>query len=294
MLLKPSHLQHIEWLDTLDNNNIPTKEELIAQGWKEISIGASYDRSPVVVNSQYLCKRRQYTIRHVGATTIDHLQGMTITSQIATEISSSCMPWLKSHIVVLFSRAKTASQMVIVGKRDEVLEIIWNLITRPTQWTLPVARILHMMSINAEGDAPDLHRSIDIGESHPFRIIDVTIPNNTTGFVYLLSSFKDPGYTYVGQCDNLTDRLDQHARGTGSYGTSIAKHPLFVAGYITGLKHMDESQRLRLERHWKTERRNIQSHKSVLNVIAAGEKVVQCNNAGERLQKIMFVKRLIH
>ena len=118
--------------------------------------------------------------------------------------------------------------MIIVGQPAEVMQIIWELITKPTQWTQPVERILHMLAINSEGDCPDLHRSIDIGELHPFRVVDISLPNDTTGYVYLIASSKMPSFSYIGMCENITDRLEQHNRGNGSFGTSLAARPFLL------------------------------------------------------------------
>jgi hypothetical protein len=136
MLLKPSHIQHVDWLDTSDTTSYPSKAQLIADGWNEINITAPDDsRQTKQVCGGLHTKQRQYTIPHIGATTIDHSQGMTILTQVALECTPQCKPWMKSQVVVIFSRTKTASHMVIVGKCEEVLDHLWELIKKPTQWT---------------------------------------------------------------------------------------------------------------------------------------------------------------
>ena len=250
VMLKPPELQRIDWLDSGDTNSYPSKQQLIDNGWKEISIKVCQERE-VTVSGGYRAKRKQYTMKHIGASTIDNAQGKTVYTQLGFECSNLNSPWLKSQIVVVFSRTQRSQQMIIVGQRTFALQKIWDLITTPTQWTQTMDRILHMLSINSSGTLPE-NNLPTLPDVHPFRIRDMSIPTDSTGFVYLLCSMKDNGYTYIGQCDVLSTRLNQHNSGHGSFGTSDStKYPLFVAGYITGLRHYNPAGRMALESHWR-------------------------------------------
>jgi hypothetical protein len=55
---------------------------------------------------------------------------------------------------------------------------------------------------------------------HPYRISDISLPPDPTGFVYMLVSVKDCSRTYVGQMENISKRLYQHNKGWGAVGTA--------------------------------------------------------------------------
>ena len=291
MLLKPTHIQHVDWLQG-NPSSYPSKEELIQQGWKEITIKTCPDREAHVAGG-FRTKRKQYSLRHIGVTTIDHSQGKTIPTQLGIEITADNSPWMKSQIIVAFSRTRSASQMIVVGEKQFALEKMWNLIKTPTQWTQIMERTLHMLSINPDGDTPD-RCIVNIGDLYPFRVTDYILPTDSTGFVYLLCSMKKSEYTYIGQCDILPRRLDEHNTGNGSLGTSDPSiHPLFVAGYITGLRHYDIPSRMSLEYRWKAMR---PANSAVMNVLNAGQRLVEDVNMANRLngghEKLVFVSMI--
>jgi hypothetical protein len=45
---------------------------------------------------------------------------------------------------------------------------------------------------------------IDILEVYPYRISDISLPDDDSGFVYFLVSVKNCGRTYVGQTKNIS------------------------------------------------------------------------------------------
>ena len=277
VLLKPPELQHVDWLESSDTDNYPSKQHLLDNGWKEISIKICQERE-VTVSGGFRAKRKQYAIKHIGASTIDNAQGKTIYTQLGFECSPLNSPWMKSQIVVISSRTKRPQQMVCIGHKSFALQKMWDLITTPNQWTQTMDRIIHMLSINSSGPCPD-HLLPSIPDVYPFRIRDMSIPIDSTGFVYLLCSMKDSGYTYIGQCQVLSTRLNDHNSGNGSLGTSdSSKYPLFVAGYITGLRHYSKQRREQLESHWQRDRDAMTRPKTVLNILDIGERLVQNKN----------------
>eukprot|EP00956_Cyclotella_meneghiniana_P014197 scaffold21180_cov63-Cyclotella_meneghiniana.AAC.2 len=108
VLLKPPELQHVDWLESSDTDNYPSKQHLLDNdGWKEISIKICQERE-VIVSGGFRAKRKQYALKHIGASTIDNAQGKTI---LGFECSPLNSPWMKSQIVVISSRTKRAQQM---------------------------------------------------------------------------------------------------------------------------------------------------------------------------------------
>ena len=74
----------------------------------------------------------QYSLKHIGAITINKLQGATLPYGIAVEISEQYAPWESGQISVSLSRSETSSLTVIVGDRAFAIDKMWELITN--QW----------------------------------------------------------------------------------------------------------------------------------------------------------------
>lgn len=64
---------------------LPDKETLLQEGWTEVTIGVTQERNNLKVTHSE-CYRKQYTLRHVGASTINKQQGQTIFGPVAIEV----------------------------------------------------------------------------------------------------------------------------------------------------------------------------------------------------------------
>ena len=124
---------------------------------------------------------------------------------------------------------------------------MWELITMFDQWTQYTQHALNIISVNREGNAQNQH-IIDYPEVYPFRVQDITLPKDTTGFVYCLVSKRFMDQIYIAQTECLAQRLPQHNNGTEADGTAdIRCRPWGVAEFIRGLSHMITSKRMSLE-----------------------------------------------
>ena len=103
------------------------------------------------------------------------------------------------------------------------------------------------------GTAPSTSGNVlDILEVYPYRISDISLPDDNSGFVYFLVLVKDCGRTYVGQTKNISRRLNEHNKGWGAMGTAEPQYrPYAIAGYIWGMPHMDKRGCKSLEQRWK-------------------------------------------
>jgi len=66
-------------------DDLPDKDTLLEEGWTEVTIGVTQERNNLKV-SHSECYRKQYTLRHVGASTINKQQGQTIYGPVAIEV----------------------------------------------------------------------------------------------------------------------------------------------------------------------------------------------------------------
>jgi hypothetical protein len=90
------------------------------------------------------------------------------------------------------------------------------------------------------GTAPSTGGNVlDISEVYPYRISDISLPDDNSGFVYFLVLVKDCGRTYVGQTKNTSQHLKEHNKGWGAMGTAGPQYrPYAVAAYISGMPHI--------------------------------------------------------
>ena len=249
--------------------SLPTEEDLIAAGWEKIKIGIPDERF-VSVDSRQAC-RKQYTIRHMGSSTINKQMGNTLTGTVAIEMTTECCPWEKGQIVVMLSRSPKSSLIVIVGHKEFAINRMWEVICKRTQWTDLIESILDNLSIEGDdvlattGNASE-RGVVNMAEHFPYRISDYEMPTSNSGYVYLLISTVAPDRMYVGQCNELGKRLNDHNKSVGSLGTAPTIYkPYAIAAFLTNMSHMDEKQRMSIESQW----RNLNS-RSALSIQAAG------------------------
>jgi hypothetical protein len=141
--------------------------------------------------------------------------------------------------------------------------------------------LLERMSVG--GTAPSTGGDVlDILEVYPYRISDISLPDDDSGLVYFLVLVKDCGRTYVGQTKNISRHLKEHNKGWGAMGTVEPQYrPYIVAAYICGMPHIDKRGCKCLEQRWK---KFILESKSrgeidVFTWVLLGEHVVESYNA---------------
>lgn len=288
MLLVPAWVNHIDFLDSDDFSTYPSIQVLIERGYKWIRVGCPIENDSIV-RGGFRAKRQQYGLKHPGATTIDKAQGDTIHTKLVIEISGNNVPWLKSQCVVAFSRTKLAMHTAIVGNKKKAIETVWELITKATQWTVMTRRVLKLLTINSEPDEDDPRRNyeLDYSDAYPYAINSVILPTDKSGYVYILASRRNKGYTYIGECECISIRFRQHNTGHGATATmDVSNMPWALAGYICGLTESDD--RFRLERLLKVYRDRLGPDADIFSIANQARRIVQDYNEHSNNQKIQF------
>lgn len=273
-------------------NNVPTDSLLENNGWNNVYIGVAPERI-ISTRGGMHAKRLQYSLKHIGATTINKCQGETLPLGLAVEITKEYSPWEKGQIVVAMSRTKTAELTIIVGEKNYAIQKMWELILLFNQWTKYTDSILKMISINSSQNEVESD-TFDYTSVYPFRLINGNVlPTDNTGYVYCLISKRHFEQIYIGETRCISQRLIQHNSGAGSTSTNnIRYRPWAVAAFICGLAHMNKSERMSLERRWKLyveelQQRGQQDSWSWINI---GEYLVQMYNSGSNSEKIRFIR----
>jgi len=89
---------------------------------------------------------------------------------------------------------------------------------------------------------------------HPLRQADIELPQDSSGYVYILLSIKDKCTTYIGQTQNLVTRLKQHNSGYGSVQTANpALRPWALLAFVSGFDG-NVTKRLAFETAWERRR----------------------------------------
>ena len=275
-----------------DQDNLPSRDRLRELLWNEVMIGVTPERV-IPARGGLQAKRLQYSLKHIGATTINKSQGETLPQGLAIEITEQYSPWEKGQIVVVLSRTVTARLTVIVGNKEFAISKLWEIITISTQWTKYTAKVLNIISINPN-EGQENHALFDYSTVYPFRLNDgQVLPTDRTGFVYCLISKKYHDQIYIGETSCLTQRLIQHNSGSGSRSTAnIRYRPWAVSAFICCMSHMTKAERMSIENRWKIMIQDMirQGRDDVLAWINVGEHIINMYNSGCTSEKLRFVR----
>ena len=223
------------------SERVPALDELLNYGWKQVIVRHSPEQT-VTCQGTVGC-RQQYSLRHVGSSTIDKQMGNTISGRCAFECTAHCCAWNKRQVVVALSRTHAASDVIIVGPKDEAINRLWQLITTSTQWSDYEDMVLERLSITGSGaNHQGPQRPLEYAKSFPYRICDIALPSAPA--VYMLVSVRDFDRDYVGQTTHLAERFCEHNSGRGAVETADPYYqPWCMGAYICGLSHMDKTGR---------------------------------------------------
>ena len=154
--------------------------------------------------------------------------------------------------------------------------------------------ILNMVTINSSPESNTDSYFLDYSRHFPFRLRDALLPSDSTGYVYCLHSLRNPDFTYIGQTENIRQRLREHNSGHGARDTCrFEDAPFAVAGYISGLVGYSKSHRMSLEAKWRRYRNRL-SDDNVMNILDQGDRIVREENIYKESagypERINFVK----
>ena len=224
-----------------------SREQLVGLGWSETTVGCAAERD-INVQGGLVARRIQYSLKHIGATTINKSMGATLPYGIAAEILETYSPWESGQIVVVLNRSESSSRTIIVGDQTFAINKIWELITTGNQWTRYTKHILDIISVNGKEAGSNQH-VFDYRQMYPFCQTDGDLPSNITGYVYYLVSKPKPHRIYIKQTKCLTQRFLRHQSGTGSQGTHDPRNqPWAIGAYMCGLLHMKTMEQMSSER----------------------------------------------
>ena len=230
--------------------------DLVAHGWKEERVGLALERILGAVMGKK-GKRHQYGLRHRVSSTIHAVMGSDL-GHVVTKLSLTDSLyrrlWEKEQVVVLLSRTVCAKDIIFVGRPRETIDAILQVIQIRSHYSEYMHHIIDVLTddgvpVDNMRQVPALNQDL-----HPFCPLNVSQPNDASGYCYILVSLKDKHTTYIGQTKRLVQRLHEHNSGYGSDSTSDYRlQPWALLAYVTGFD-ANVSAMLAFERHWKVRR----------------------------------------
>jgi predicted GIY-YIG superfamily endonuclease len=157
--------------------------------------------------------------------------------------------WEREQVVVLLSRTPTAAGTIFIGDPETTIDTLVFTLQRITQFTMYICALLTAFTEQTDASAIEIDLAI-----HPFRPIDVPLPMDHTGSVYLLVSCQNTDVTYIGETGFLPKRIDYHNSGYGAEQTASANlRPWAILAYVVGFEG-NIKKRKEFEKEWEYER----------------------------------------
>jgi hypothetical protein len=205
LLLAPSGCKAIP-------EGVEQPNDLLHHGWRLISVGKIV--RPMIHTFPHGIRgpRLQYGFRHRIAATVHAVMGSDfnrLITLVSRRTDSRCHLWEKEQAVVLLSRTFTARDLIFVGDKVDSINTLASLIQTRSQYTKYISHLLQTLCGTLVGGS-SLSALVIQHELILFRPIDIQLPQEGSGYCYIIVSLQDMGTTYFGQALSLVNQLNQH------------------------------------------------------------------------------------
>jgi len=204
--------------------------------------------------------------------------------------------------VVLLSRTHYAKDIIFVGDPEETAETLAAMLDSNGPYSEYMDYLVQKLVHHSPIRAP----SVDLTSHHPYCAIHVDVPNDSSGFSYLLVSLArgvENRATYIGQTSNLVARFDRHRLGAGPSATADpGLKPWAMLAYVSGFEGANTAERMYFERLWQVARdhRNAQRRRQHMCPLSADavadlgkelvEKCIYKKSPGLANKNLVFVR----
>ena len=249
---------------------LTTEAQFLNHGFCKRQIGTAPERSKYV-GLGILGKRRQFGLRHRLAATIHAGMGQDLPA-LVTSVTGDDMYHLfqREQVVVLLSRTHYAKDIIFVGDPGETAEALASMLDKDG----PYSEYMEYLVGKLVRHSPERAPSVNLALRHPYYAMNIDVPNNNSGFCYLLASTAtgaEGRVTYIGQTPNLVARFEKHKAGAGPRTSADpGLKPWAILAYVSGFEGADVAGRMYLERLWQVRRdrtnaKHRQQNMSLLN-----------------------------
>ena len=219
-------------------------------GWYPGRVGFAPEQAHLI-KQRFRARRYQYGLKMRLSGTIHSCMGQTLSVQVSqvSRTDPAYLMWERAQVVVILSRTKRGKDTIFVGDPMESALACLECLLRVSQYH---QYIRHLLDNLVETGTHQVAPSYVDTRIHPYRAIDISLPVEGAGVVYMLVSTVDQSTVYVGQTLYLSQRLNQHNSGSGSTQTrSEFLRPWALFAYICGFD-TGKDERLAVESEWKT------------------------------------------
>lgn len=252
---------------------------LIAAGWKKISVKRRTTHNSITISNGVSARRSQFPLRGRIASTCHKSMGDSLgalVTEVSTAKNSNGYLWDRGQIVVLLSRTSYLNNLYLVTSggrtKEEVAKDLLTILDRKPQYYEYMRHLIDVRGIRfCPKDVDPLLRTttstiMDYQQSpstprvislttHPFRPMDIDLPDEGIvkyGYTYFLLSLTDMRHYYIGSCNDIVRRFDEHNHDLVSAPHQIAPahlRPWAIIAFISGFTHPGENQTR--ERDWQ-------------------------------------------
>jgi predicted GIY-YIG superfamily endonuclease len=220
----------------------------------------------------------------------------SVVTRVYSEEGNLFSLWERAQVVVLLSRTRFAKDIIFMGDPKKTAKALTEVLLQCSQYLSYMCRLLETLTetsaVNTDSSVTD--PVIIEHDIHPFRPIDVALPKNDSGCCYILVSVRHLSVTYIGQTNNLSERLNQHNSGHGSNQTMADNlRPWALLGYVVGFDS-NRRQQLAFEAQWKASR--VRKQRQLMRRLTANEVadlaigVIQARKTGYHSEILRFVR----
>ena len=130
------------------------------------------------------------------------------------------------------------------------------LIVKKSQWTDYNEDILELVTVNADGtNAIGRTNRVLNPSTFPFSTSHIHLPQDNSGYVYMLVSMKHNNYVYIGTTKDIRSRINMHNSGNGAIEIAPAYlRPFALLSFVCGFGGTRRDLRYYIERKWKERR----------------------------------------
>jgi predicted GIY-YIG superfamily endonuclease len=247
------------------SSGLKTEQDFLNAGFRREKMGLAPSHVQYI-GLGFQAKREQYGLRPRIAATIHAGMGQDLTA-IITKVDGEKKYKLfqREQVVVLLSRTHFAADIYFVGEPVETARLLWEALQIRAVYDSYLDYL--MKQLTGRGGSGHYENVIDRPLYHPFRPIDTGLPQDESGFVYILASLN-PHYigqaTYIGQTHNLVKRYKKHLDGSATEQTADpAMRPWTLLAYVSGFEYCSKSARMQFESLWQITRNRRNKNRQV-------------------------------
>jgi len=243
--------------------DLKTEDDFLRAGFKIDTVGQAPSHIKYI-GLGFQAKREQYGLRPRIAATIHAGMGQDLPSVITkVDGSEKYKLFQREQVVVLLSRTHFAKDIYFVGKPDDTARCLWEALNERSTYDAYLDYLMKQLTNKATTN--EYRNAINLPSFHPCRPIDCGMPQDSSGYVYILASVRKNyigKVTYIGETTNLVTRYHKHLNGTATEQTADpAMRPWVLLAYISGFEGCSKSGRAYFEALWQSARNQQNAHR---------------------------------